>query len=116
MMARARRDAGEKRDPGEKRDAGQRAAEEKRARLTVRLQPRAAKNEITGWQEGALRVRLTAPPVEGAANKALMDFLAEALGIRWADVELVAGEKSRTKTVEISGLDETELAARLPSP
>lgn len=79
----------------------------------MRVQPRASKNEITGWQGDALRVRLTAPPVEGAANAALTDFLAAALGVRRADVSLVSGAKSRDKTVEVSGLTDEELAARL---
>lgn len=84
--------------------------------MSVRVQPRASKNEIAGWQEGTLRVRLTAPPVEGAANQALVEFLAEALGVRRADIALVSGGKSRTKTIEVSGLSDAELAARLPVP
>lgn len=83
------------------------------ARLTVHVQPRASRSEITGWRDGALRVRLTAPPVEGAANKALTDFLASALGARRGDVTLVSGHTSRAKVVEFSGLDEAELAARI---
>lgn len=85
------------------------------ARVTVRVQPKASKNEVTGWQDGALRVRLTAPPVDGAANKALVDFLADVLGVRRAEVRIVAGDKSRTKTLEVISLTEAELAARLPS-
>ncbi|HEU4754604.1 MAG TPA: DUF167 domain-containing protein [Armatimonadota bacterium] len=81
--------------------------------LRVHLQPRASRSEVTGWREGALAVRLTAPPVEGAANKACRDFLAEFLGVRRADVELVSGEKSREKRVRISGLSEVELARRI---
>ncbi|HEY3266654.1 MAG TPA: DUF167 domain-containing protein [Armatimonadota bacterium] len=84
------------------------------ARLTVRVQPKASKNEVTGWQDGALRVRLTAPPVDGAANKALVDFLAGVLGVRRSDIQLVAGAKARTKTVEIASLTDAELAERLP--
>ena len=79
------------------------------ARLRVRLQPRASRNEVVGWQEGVLRVRLTAPPVEGAANKALTDFIAEVLGVKRAQVRLVSGQKSRDKVLEIEGLTEEEL-------
>jgi uncharacterized protein (TIGR00251 family) len=81
--------------------------------LRVHVQPRASRSEVTGWREGALAVRLTAPPVEGAANKACRDFLAEFLGVRRADVELFSGEKSREKRFRISGLSEVELARRI---
>ena len=60
-----------------------------------------------------LAVRLQAPPVEGAANKALAKFLAETLGIRAADVRIVSGEKSRDKVVEISGATEDKIARLL---
>ena len=49
--------------------------------LKVRVQPRASRNEVTGWRDGVLSVRLTAPPVEGAANRACRDFLADLLGV-----------------------------------
>lgn len=83
------------------------------ADLRVHVQPRASRNEMVGWREGALAVRLTAPPVEGAANKACRDFLAAALGVRRADVELVSGEKSREKRFRIAGLDEPALRTRI---
>jgi uncharacterized protein (TIGR00251 family) len=90
------------------------------ARLAIHVQPRASRNEIVGWRDGALRVRLTSPPVEGAANKALIAFLADALGLRRGDVTLMAGPKSRSKVVEIAGVTDGELAeivARaLPDP
>jgi hypothetical protein len=78
----------------------------------VRLQPRASKNEVLGWQDGALRVRLTAPPVEGAANKALIDFISETLGVKRAEVHLVSGQKSRDKVLEIEGLSGEDLLRR----
>ena len=81
--------------------------------LNVRVQPRASKNEVLGWREGVLAVRLTARPVEGAANRACRDFLADVLGVKRADVELVSGEKSREKRFRISGLTAEELARRL---
>jgi uncharacterized protein (TIGR00251 family) len=83
------------------------------ADLRVHVQPRASKSELVGWREGSLAVRLTAPPVEGAANKACRDFLAELLGVRRADVELVSGEKSREKRFRVHGLDEPELHRRI---
>jgi len=81
--------------------------------LRVHVQPRASRNEIVGWREDALAVRLAAPPVEGAANKACRDFLAESLSLRRADVELLSGERSREKRFRIHGLDDTELHTRL---
>jgi len=81
--------------------------------LKVRVIPRAGKDALAGRRGDALLVRLQAPPVEGAANKALAKFLAETLGIRAADVRIVSGEKSRDKVVEISGATETQIARLL---
>lgn len=83
------------------------------ADLRVHVQPRASKSEMVGWREGSLAVRLTAPPVEGAANKACREFLAETLGVRRADVELISGDKSREKRFRVQGLDEAELRRRI---
>jgi hypothetical protein len=73
-------------------------------RFQVRLQPRASRNEISGVQDGVLRVRLHAPPVDGAANEALVDFLAERLGVPRRGIRIVAGATSRTKTIEAHGV------------
>lgn len=83
------------------------------ADLKVHVQPRASRSEVIGWREDALAVRLTAPPVEGAANKACREFLAEWLGVKRADVELVSGEKSREKRFRITGLDPAVLHERI---
>ena len=85
-------------------------------RLRVRVIPRAKRNEIAGWREGALLVRLTAPPVEGAANKLLVRFLARQFGLRPADIEIAGGETSRDKLLRLSGLSEDELQRKLPPP
>ena len=77
------------------------------------MQPRASRCEVVGWREGSLAVRLTAPPVEGAANRACRDFLAEALGVKRADVELIGGEKSREKRFRIHGINDAELKRRI---
>lgn len=71
--------------------------------FTVRVVPRAARSEIVGEHDGALRVRLTAPPVEGAANTALVRILARALGVSPGAVEIISGQSSRIKTVSIVG-------------
>jgi uncharacterized protein (TIGR00251 family) len=81
--------------------------------LRVRVQPRASRNEVTGWRDGVLHVRLTAPPVEGAANAACREFLAELLGVKRAQVELVGGEKSREKRFRVSGLTDAEIEAKI---
>jgi uncharacterized protein len=75
--------------------------------VTLRIRPRASKNEVVGMDDGGLKVRLTAPPVDGAANEALVRFLAERLGITLSRVELVSGHTGRQKTIRVSGMDET---------
>jgi len=72
--------------------------------FAVRVVPRASKDEIVGIHGDALKVRLTAPPVEGRANKALIVFLAKRLGVRKSQVEIVAGATSRRKMIRIIGL------------
>jgi uncharacterized protein (TIGR00251 family) len=74
-------------------------------RFSVRLQPRAATNEIAGLQGVSLKMRVTAPPVDGMANQALIDFLSESLGIPRRNVSIVSGLASRTKVVEVRGVD-----------
>ncbi len=81
--------------------------------LKVRVLPRSSRTEASGVQDGALKLKITAPPVEGQANEACLRFLAEALGIRRSQVTLVAGPASKTKTFAISGLDRRELEQRL---
>ena len=86
-------------------------------RLAVRLTPRAAHNRVAGLAADAegrpvLQIRLTAPPVEGAANAALIVFLAKTLGLRQLDVTIRSGQKGRLKIVELTG-DAAALQARL---
>jgi uncharacterized protein (TIGR00251 family) len=86
-------------------------------RLAVRLTPRAAHNRVVGLAADAegrsvLQIRLTAPPVEGAANAALIVFLAKTLGLRQADVTIRSGQKGRLKIVELTG-DAAALQAKL---
>jgi len=83
------------------------------AAFAVRVVPRAKKNEIVGVQGNALKVKLTAPPVGGAANEALIDLLVERLGVRRSQVEIVAGLKSRAKMVSGTGLTPAEVQERL---
>ena len=76
-------------------------------RFSVRLQPRASRNEIAGLQGSSLKIRVTAPPVDGLANEALIDFLSDSLGVSRRNVCIVTGQSSRTKIVEISEVDLT---------
>lgn len=84
--------------------------EEKRGCLYIHIhvQPRASRNEIVGIQGEALKVRLTSPPIEGAANLLLVEFMAKKLGIAKSRIEIVSGEKSRHKTLKVEGLSIAE--------
>lgn len=72
-------------------------------RLAVRLQPRASRNQVLGVHGDRLKIALTAPPVEGAANAACQAFLAELFKVSKGSVRLIGGEKSRDKLWEIAG-------------
>ncbi len=74
-------------------------------RFSVRIQPRASRNEISGLQGNSLKVRVTAPPVDGMANQALIDFLSETLKTSRRNVCIVSGHASRTKVVEVREID-----------
>jgi len=73
------------------------------ATFRVRVQPGASKNEIVGVQEDALKIRINAPPVKGKANGALIDFLAEKLGVKKSEVEIISGHTSRIKKIKVVG-------------
>jgi len=80
------------------------------ARLTVRVQPRASRNEVIGFDtDGALKVRVTAPPVDGEANRAVIELMAKTLGVAKSRVRIVRGESSRVKVVEVDGLNGAEV-------
>lgn len=81
--------------------------------LSVRVVPRASRNEIAGLLEDALKIRLNAPPVDGKANKALVEFLADTLGAPARGITLVSGETGRTKRLRIAGLTPERAAAAL---
>ena len=81
--------------------------------LRVRVQPRASRDALGGERDGALVVRLSAPPVEGAANEALARFLGRTLGIAPSAVQIVKGTTGRLKLVAIAGLDAASARERL---
>jgi len=72
--------------------------------FSVRVQPRASKDEIAGEMGGAVKIRLRAPAVEDRANEALIDFLAELLKTSRSAVSILGGERSRVKRIEIRGV------------
>lgn len=82
-------------------------------RLTLRVIPRAGKSEISGTVGDALKIRLAAPPVDGAANRVLVEFLAHRLHVRKRQVSIESGERSRHKRVHISGLRPQQALERL---
>lgn len=81
--------------------------------LKVRLQPRASRDGIEGMHGDALKVKVTAPPVEGKANKAVKKLLAKQLGLSPSQVEIIAGERSREKLLRISGISRAEMEKAL---
>jgi uncharacterized protein len=81
--------------------------------LSVRVQPRASTNSIGGAREGSLVVRLTAPPVDGAANAALTRLVGQAFGVPPSAVRILAGTAGRTKRVSVDGIDLATARERL---
>jgi hypothetical protein len=84
--------------------------------LAVKLQPRAAKNEIGAPLGGELKIRVTAPPVDAAANQALVELLAEKLGCPRGAVRILRGHTSRHKTIWIGGLSAAAVLQKLSQP
>jgi len=76
----------------------------------VKVQPRASKNGLAGIMEDAVKLRITAPPVDGEANKGVIQFFARLFGISQKEVAIISGISSRTKIVEISGVAVSEVA------
>src|SRR5215467_1417857 len=81
--------------------------------FSVKVHPRARKNAITGVIGDALKVALTAPPVEGRANQAVIEFFAELFEIPRSSVTIASGETSRNKMVRVSGISRTAVEQRL---
>jgi uncharacterized protein (TIGR00251 family) len=82
-------------------------------RLDVYIQPRASRTELAGLHDGVIKIRIAAPPVENAANLALVEFVAQKLGITKRSVRVVSGGTSRRKTLEIDGVTAAAIAATL---
>jgi uncharacterized protein len=81
--------------------------------FSVRVQPRASQSGIVGELDGALKLRLAAPPVEGAANEELIRWLAKFFGVSRAQVAIISGETARQKIVRVSGVNPAEAEQKL---
>lgn len=82
--------------------------------LAVRVTPRASRNEITEIQsDGTVKIRLTAPPVDGEANQLLIAFLSDVLGIAKSNIDIVAGSSGRDKLISVTDMDKEEVHNRL---
>lgn len=81
--------------------------------LRIRVQPRASRNEVVGLHGDTVRVRLSAPPVDGQANDELIRFLSQQLDVPRSAFRLVSGQTSRLKVIAINGVRMEEIAARL---
>lgn len=88
-------------------------ADARSARVSVRLTPRAGRDEVLGFDGDVLRVRVAAPPVDGRANEALTRLLAARLDVPRSAIEVVGGHTARTKVVAIEGLNLAEVRVRL---
>ena len=82
--------------------------------LSVRVVPRASRTEVAGEHEGALRVRVAAPPVGGAANEELARFIAKSLKVAAREVEIVGGHASKSKRVRVRGATRAAVEALAP--
>lgn len=86
------------------------------ARIDVRLRSRGHRNQLMGMLDGVLQARVTAPPIDGKANKALCRLIAKRIGMAPSKVAVVQGKKSRNKVVEVEGVSVTALQRALQNP
>jgi len=87
---------------------------DKRAKITVRVIPRAKRNGIAEiMEDGTIKIRVTAPPVEGKANRALINYLADILNVAKSKINIVQGESNRNKVIEVIGLDQMEILRKI---
>ena len=81
--------------------------------IVVQVQPNARRNEVLGFEDGVLHIRIAAPPVKGQANRELIDFLGRLLGVSKASITIEKGLTSRRKVIAIQGLDRAQILERL---
>ena len=82
-------------------------------KITLRVRPNAARNEITDFTNGVLQIKVAAPPIKGKANKELIAFLSHKLGISKSDLQIIKGDTSQHKVIAINGLSQEEISERL---
>jgi uncharacterized protein (TIGR00251 family) len=82
-------------------------------RFSAVIQPKSSQNEVSGIHNNSLKIRLTSPPVDGAANKSCIKFLAKWLGVSPSRVRIIAGLSNKNKTIEIDGIDESAFRDKL---
>ena len=83
--------------------------------LSLKVTPNAGRNEITGFTDGVLHVKINAPPVRGKANRELIDYLGEVLGVRKSAITIVKGQTSRNKIIAVAGMSREDILKRLTS-
>ena len=90
---------------------------ESKAKISLRVSPNASRNEMVSFTDGVLRVKVSAPPIKGKANKELITFLSQLLGVSKSSVNIIKGHTTRNKVVAIDGLSREEVMKRLlPEP
>jgi uncharacterized protein len=82
-------------------------------KISVKIQPNGGRNQVTGLANGVWKIKVAAPPEKGKANKELIEFLADTLDLRKDQIEIISGQTSHNKLLEIQGLDEAEILKRL---
>ncbi len=88
----------------------------KNDRLTIKVSPNASRSGIAGVRDGVLQIRVAAPPVEGRANKELIEVLAKALGVRKSAIRIIKGQTGRNKVIEIEGMSGEEIITKIQKP
>jgi len=83
------------------------------AKISLRVYPNATRNELVGFADGVWQVKISAPPVKGKANKELIAFLSQLLGVSQSTLTLLKGHTTRNKVVAIDGLSQEEVTKRL---
>jgi len=81
--------------------------------IKIRVQPKSSRNQVDGFQDGALRVRVTAAPTEGQANAAVIAILAKTLGVSKSRLEIIRGHSSRDKVISVDALTEQEVRRKI---
>jgi uncharacterized protein len=83
------------------------------AKISVKVQPNAGRNEVTGLSNGVWRIKIAAPPDKGKANKELIEFLSQVLGLKKNALDIMNGHTSHSKVISIEGLTPEEIVSRL---